>query len=61
MGKLKVYSYDRCSTCKKALKFLDQKKVAYECLPIVDSPPSMKELKSMLAKIALARLAAGLN
>lgn len=33
----------------KALKFLDSKKVAYEKRAIVDTPPSMKELKEMLA------------
>jgi arsenate reductase len=45
---LKVYEYDKCSTCKKALKFLDTRKVAYERIPIVDRPPSMAELKKML-------------
>lgn len=45
---LKVYEYDKCSTCKNALKFLDQRKVAYEKLPIVDQPPTLAELKRML-------------
>lgn len=46
---LKVYEYDKCSTCKKALKFLDGRKVAYERIPIVDRPPTMTELKKMLS------------
>lgn len=45
---LKIYEYDKCSTCKKALKFLDARKVSYERIPIVDRPPSMAELKRML-------------
>jgi arsenate reductase len=46
---LKVYEYDKCNTCKKALKYLDARKVAYEKLPIVDKPPTMSELKRMLS------------
>lgn len=49
MKKIRVYEYANCSTCKKALKFLDQKKVSYERVPIVDQPPTMSELKDMLA------------
>lgn len=45
---LKVYQYDRCSTCQKALKFLDGQKIAYQKLPIVDQPPTVAELKRML-------------
>ncbi len=48
---LKVYEYAKCSTCVKALKFLDDKKVKYQKLAIVDQPPSMKELKEMLAAV----------
>jgi arsenate reductase len=49
MKKIRVYEYANCSTCKKALKFLDQKKVSYERVPIVDQPPTLAELKAMLA------------
>ncbi|KYG60541.1 ArsC family transcriptional regulator [Bdellovibrio bacteriovorus] len=48
---LKVYEYAKCSTCVKALKFLDAKKVKYEKLPIVDKAPSQKELKEMLSAL----------
>ena len=37
-----------CSTCRKALKFLDAKGVAYTPVPIVETPPSKTELKTML-------------
>jgi arsenate reductase len=46
---VKVYEYKNCSTCQKALKFLDAQGVKYERLPIVDRPPSPTELKQMLA------------
>jgi arsenate reductase len=52
---LKVYEYDKCSTCKKALKFLDDRKVPYEKLPIVDKPPSLAELKKMLGHVGEVR------
>ena len=45
---MKVYEYANCSTCKKALKFLESKKVKFERIPIVDQPPSLAELKKML-------------
>ena len=48
MGKLRVYEYENCSTCRKALKFLDSKGVAYERIPIVEKPPTPTELKRML-------------
>jgi arsenate reductase len=44
---IKVYGYEKCSTCVKALKYLDGKKVNYEVLPIVDQPPTVRELKTM--------------
>ena len=49
MAKLRVYEYSGCSTCKKALKFLTGKKVPFEAVPIVEHPPSVAELKKMLA------------
>lgn len=45
---LKVYEYKNCSTCQKALKFLDSKHIKYDRVPIVDQPPSLAELKRML-------------
>jgi arsenate reductase len=46
---LKVYEYVNCSTCKKALKFLEKKGVKFESIPIVEKPPSFAELKRMVA------------
>jgi arsenate reductase len=46
---MKVYEYEKCSTCKKALKFLNDRKVKYERIAIVEKPPTLAELKKMLA------------
>lgn len=46
---VRVYEYEKCSTCRSALKFLGARKTAYQKVPIVDSPPTMAELKAMLA------------
>src|SRR5579862_3770109 len=44
----KVYEYKNCSTCQKALKYLDAKNKKYERIPIVEQPPTAAELKKML-------------
>lgn len=44
-----VYQYPNCSTCRKALKWLDAQGIAYESVHIVDKPPSEKLLKKALA------------
>ena len=49
MKKWKVYEYGSCSTCKKALKFLEAKGVPFEKIDITEQAPSMGELKAMLA------------
>ncbi len=45
---LKFYEYDKCSTCRNARKWLDANGVAYERLPIRETPPSPSELQLML-------------
>lgn len=49
MKKARVYEYSKCSTCRNALKFLDRNNVAYEKIPIVETPPTKAELRKMLA------------
>ncbi|GHC04320.1 Spx/MgsR family RNA polymerase-binding regulatory protein [Cerasicoccus arenae] len=45
---LKFYEYASCSTCRKARQWLDAQGVAYERLPIRETPPSPDELQTML-------------
>lgn len=47
-AKIKVYVYSKCSTCQKALSFLDKHNVSYERLEITVTPPTYAELKQML-------------
>jgi arsenate reductase len=53
---VRVYEYSKCSTCRKALKFLEGRKVAFTPVPIVETPPSMAELKAMLGYVGLKRM-----
>ena len=39
-----VYQYPKCSTCRKALKWLDEQGVAYKSVHIVDAPPNKATL-----------------
>ena len=45
---VKIYEYSKCGTCRNALKFLKENEVGFESLPIVETPPTMDELKKML-------------
>jgi Spx/MgsR family transcriptional regulator len=47
-AKLRVYSYNGCSTCRDALKFLAEHKIPHEILPIRETPPRPAELRTML-------------
>ncbi len=44
----KIYGYPKCSTCRKAQKFLNDKEIGYEVFDITVTPPTKKELKDML-------------
>jgi len=48
---LRVYAYEKCDTCRKALKFLATKNVAHEVIPIRQQPPTLAELRAMLAHV----------
>ncbi len=46
---LKIYCYDRCSTCKKALKWLDEKGISYETVDIKADHPDADDLRKYYA------------
>ncbi len=48
MRKLRIFEYSKCSSCRKALQFLDRNRITYEKVPIVERPPSRADLKRML-------------
>jgi len=46
---LKVYTLKQCSTCRDATKWLRGRGVEFEEKAIRETPPTLKELKAMLA------------
>ena len=48
---LRVFAYKNCDTCRKALKFLAERKVAHEVVPIREQPPTVAELRAMLGHV----------
>ncbi|AKT42909.1 arsenate reductase family protein [Chondromyces crocatus] len=49
-----VLSYAGCTTCKKALQWLEQHGVAHRVRPIVDEPPTPEELATWIPKSGLS-------
>jgi arsenate reductase len=45
--KTKVYQYPKCSTCRKAMKWLDAQGVSYEKTDLVATPPSLTALRDL--------------
>lgn len=46
---MKLYQYPKCSTCRKAIKFLDELGIEYESIDITQQPPTKSELTIMLS------------
>ena len=53
MKKVTFYSYPKCSTCRKALKWLDQNNIKYQFIDIVKEPPSKRYLELALNQFSL--------
>jgi arsenate reductase len=47
----KVYAYAGCGTCRKAIQFLTRQGIAFEVVPIRETPPSRAELETMLGHV----------
>ena len=43
-----LYSYNKCSTCRNALKFLEAANIDADVKDIVETPPTKTDLKKML-------------
>ena len=50
---IKVYCYSKCTTCKKALKWLDEKGVKYQLIDIKEEHPDEKTLRALHKKSGL--------
>ena len=53
---MKVYSYSSCSTCRKALAWLQQQGQSVSPIDITQQPPSSEELAAGLAQLGRKRL-----
>jgi len=45
---IKVYTYQKCGTCRKATKWLNDNCIDFEEHAIRETPPTLDELKTML-------------
>jgi arsenate reductase len=45
---LTVYAYQKCSTCRDAIQWLDAQDISYQLKAIRETPPSTAELASAL-------------
>ena len=52
MKKVIFYSYPKCSTCRKASKWLDQNKISYQFIDITKETPSKKFLELALTQFS---------
>jgi len=49
MSALTVYTYVNCDTCRRAVKWLRGQNLAFTEKPIRETPPTLAELRAMLA------------
>ncbi|MBI3414828.1 MAG: arsenate reductase family protein [Verrucomicrobia bacterium] len=45
---MKIYAYQNCSTCRRALKWLAARGIKFTTAPIREQPPTQAELQQML-------------
>lgn len=50
---IKVYCYSRCTTCKKALKWLDEKNIGHTVIDIKEDHPDEEALRKYYAMSGL--------
>ena len=50
MAEIKAYLYNKCGTCSKAKKWMDEQGIAYQEIPIVETPPSEEEIREIWKK-----------
>ena len=50
---LKFIQYPKCTTCKKAQKWLEENNIAYESIHIVEQTPTQEQLTDLYKKSGL--------
>lgn len=46
---MRLHTYAKCDTCRKAVRWLKERGIPHEEIPIREEPPSPAELRRMLA------------
>ncbi len=46
---MRIHTYAKCDTCRKAVKWLKARRLDFEEIPIRERPPSQEELRRMLS------------
>lgn len=45
---MKIWKYNRCGSCRKGIKYLDDNNLKYDALEILETPPTEDDLRKML-------------
>ena len=53
---MKLYSYNKCGTCRKAKKLLDAYKASYDEIDITENPPPKSVLKKAIKAKGIKKL-----
>ena len=53
---MKLYSYNKCGTCRKAIRFLEDRKVKFELFDITENPPTKQILKAAMKAKGLKKI-----
>lgn len=52
---IRVHAYEKCDTCRRAVKWLAAQGVTAQIVPIRESPPTVPELRAMLGHVGELR------
>ncbi|MBT5376315.1 MAG: Spx/MgsR family RNA polymerase-binding regulatory protein [Nitrospinaceae bacterium] len=53
---MKLYSYNKCGTCRKAIRFLEEKNIKFELIAITEKPPTKQVLKAAIKSKGMKKL-----
>ena len=56
LNSIRIYSYSRCATCRKALAWLQQHQIAHDVLDIVETHPCREMLRGASKQLASRKL-----
>ena len=45
---MKIYQYEKCESCRKAVRWLNEREIKFTSFPIRDKTPNKKEIQQMI-------------